>query len=112
WLNLSKVGLPGDARPDLGAALAQGSNYHVPEFNLAEGNFLAIAEMQTESWQAKQQARANKLKAKIKKLKRKVAKQKRKLAAAKKKSNRAKAKKAKKKIKSLKKKIKKLKKEL
>ena len=31
WLNLSKVGLAGDTRPDLGAAVASGSNYHVPE---------------------------------------------------------------------------------
>jgi hypothetical protein len=50
WLNLSKVGLPGDARPDLGAAVASGSNYHVPEVNLAEGNLLKIAKRQTRGY--------------------------------------------------------------
>ena len=45
WLNLSKVGLAGDTRPDLGAAVASGSNYHVPEVNLTEGNLLRIAQL-------------------------------------------------------------------
>ena len=53
WLNLSKVGLPGDTRPDLGAAVASGSNYHVPEVNLAEGNLLTIAQLQTDSYEAR-----------------------------------------------------------
>ena len=53
WLNLSKVGLEGDTRPDLGAAVASGSNYHVPEVNLAEGNLLTIAQLQTDSYEAR-----------------------------------------------------------
>ncbi len=52
WLNLSKVGLAGDTRPDLGAAVASGSNYHVPEVNLAEGNLLKIAQLQSDSYEA------------------------------------------------------------
>jgi hypothetical protein len=62
WLNLSKVGLPGDSRPDLGAAVASGSNYHVPEVNLAEGNLLRIAQLQSDSYEADQAAIAAKLK--------------------------------------------------
>jgi hypothetical protein len=54
WLNLSKVNKPGDARPDLGAAVASGSNYHVPEVNLAEGNLLTIARQQARSFAAEQ----------------------------------------------------------
>ena len=54
WLNLSKVNLPGDTRPDLGAAVASGSNYHVPEVNLAEGNLLTIARLQARSFAADQ----------------------------------------------------------
>ncbi len=61
WLNLSLVGLPGETRPDLGALVASGSNYHVPEVNLAEGNLLTIAQLQTDSFEA-QQARIAKLK--------------------------------------------------
>jgi hypothetical protein len=61
WLNLSKVGLPGDSRPDLGAAVASGSNYHVPEVNLAEGNLLRIAGLQSDSYEADQAAIAAKL---------------------------------------------------
>ena len=54
WLNLSKVNRPGDARPDLGALVASGSNYHVPEVNLAEGNLLTIARLQACSFRAEQ----------------------------------------------------------
>ncbi len=52
WLNLAKVGLSGDTRPDLGAAVASGTNYHVPEVNLAEGNLLTIAQNQSDSYAA------------------------------------------------------------
>jgi hypothetical protein len=68
WLNLSKVGLAGDSRPDLGATVASGSNYHVPEVNLAEGNLLTIAQLQADSFQSKQdrlRARLQKLNAKL-----------------------------------------------
>ncbi len=68
WLNLTKVGLPGDTRPDLGAAVASGSNYHVPEVNLTEGNLLRIAQLQTDGYVDKQ-ARLAKLKAKLGKVK-------------------------------------------
>jgi len=61
WLNLSKVGLPGESRPDLGALVASGSNYHVPEVNLAEGNLLRIAQLQTDSFEAEQAGLAAKL---------------------------------------------------
>ena len=57
WLNLSKVGLEGDTRPDLGAAVADGSNYHVPEVNLAEGNLLKIAQLQTDGLRGHRKAR-------------------------------------------------------
>jgi hypothetical protein len=76
WLNLSKVGLPGDARPDLGAAVASGSNYHVPEVNLTEGNLLRIAQLQSDSY-----ADAQELRAKLKSLRAEVAKAKRRKAA-------------------------------
>ncbi len=52
WLNLSKTNLEGDTRADLGAAVASGSNYHVPEVNLAEGNLLTIAQKQTDAYEA------------------------------------------------------------
>lgn len=77
WLNLTKIDAPGDSRPDLGAAVASGSNYHVPEVNLTEGNLIEIARLQTESYEA-DQAR---LKKKLKKLKKKVAKAKQHRAA-------------------------------
>ncbi len=73
WLNISKVGLPGDDRPDLGAIVASGTNYHVPEVNLAEGNLLTIAQMQIDSYESAQ--------ARIAKLERKLAKQKQRRAA-------------------------------
>jgi hypothetical protein len=111
WLNLSKVGLPGDTRPDLGAAVASGSNYHVPEVNLAEGNLLRIAQLQTDGWEAKVAA----LRAKLKSLKGKIAKSKKRLASYAKKAKelsserelkriRRKAKAERKRLKSLKKK--------
>ena len=53
WLNLSKVGLEGDTRPDLGAVSLRDLNYHVPEVNLAEGNLLTIAQLQTDSYEAR-----------------------------------------------------------
>lgn len=62
WLNLSKVGLEGDSRPDLGAALASGSNYHVPEVNLAEGNLIRMSQLQVDSFSGDQARLAAKLK--------------------------------------------------
>ncbi len=76
WLNLSKVGLAGDTRPDIGALVASGSNYHVPEVNLAEGNLLRIAQLQSDSYE-QHVARV----AKLKKLKHKLTRAKRRLAA-------------------------------
>ena len=52
WLNLTKTDIPGDTRADLGAVVASGSNYHVPEVNLAEGNLLTIAQNQTDAYEA------------------------------------------------------------
>ncbi len=78
WLNLSKLGLPGDTRPDLGAAVASGSNYHVPEVNLTEGNLLRIAELQTGAY----------TKAKVKSLKAKLTKQQKKRKALREKAKR------------------------
>ena len=136
WLNISKVGLPGDSRPDLGALVADGSNYHVPEVNLAEGNLLTIAQLQTDSYE-KEQARIAKLQKKLDKLEakadktakrraaldEKAAKLEQKIAKAdsakakkaaqkKLKQNRQDAKAAKKKLKKLKQKIKDIKAEL
>ena len=72
WLDLSLVGLPGDTRPDLGALVASGNNYHVPEVNLAEGNLLTIAQLQTDSYEK----RIAKLERKLGSLKAKLGKQK------------------------------------
>jgi hypothetical protein len=77
WLNLSKVGLPGDTRPDLGAAVASGSNYHVPEVNLAEGDLLRIAQLQTDNYEAGVAA----LRAKLALLKKKIRRSKKRLAS-------------------------------
>jgi Protein of unknown function (DUF3089) len=77
WLNLSKVGLEGDTRPDLAAAVASGSNYHVPEVNITEGNLLRIAQLQTGNYEADLAA----LRAKLKALKKKIAKSKKRLAS-------------------------------
>ncbi|HEX2388366.1 MAG TPA: DUF3089 domain-containing protein [Solirubrobacterales bacterium] len=65
WLNLSKVGLAGDTRPDLGAAVASGSNYHVPEVNLAEGNLLRIAGLQTDSFRTDTRAKLKALRSRL-----------------------------------------------
>jgi hypothetical protein len=73
WLHLSKLNLSGDARPDLGSFLASGSNYHVPEVNLAEGNLLTIARLQARSFAAKQASlrqRLRRLNAKVRKARR------------------------------------------
>ena len=78
WLNLSKVGLEGDTRPDLGAAVAEGSNYHVPEFNLAEGNLLETAQLQTDGFEL---ARIARLEAKLDSLQTKRKRAKKRLAA-------------------------------
>ncbi len=78
WLALSKLNLAGDARLDLGALVASGSNYHVPEVNLAEGNLLRIAELQTGAY----------AKAKLKSLKGKLTKQKKRRKALRKKAKR------------------------
>jgi len=74
WLNLSKVGLPGDTRPDLGALVADGSNYHVPEVNLAEGNLLRIAQLQTDSFRADTRGELRALRAQLAGAKRRVGK--------------------------------------
>jgi hypothetical protein len=73
WLNLSKTDIPGDTRIDLGAAVASGSNYHVPEVNLAEGNLLTIAQLQTNSYEA-HVAKLQALEAKLGKAKARLAK--------------------------------------
>ena len=75
WLNISKTNLPGDSRPDLGALVASGSNYHVPEVNLAEGNLLTIAQKQSDAYVA--------LTSKIDALEGKLAKAEKKLGAKK-----------------------------
>lgn len=80
WLNLSKLNTPGDTRPDLGATVASGSNYHVPEVNLTEGNLLKIAQLQTDSYEV-EQARIAKLEAKLKTLKGNLTKARKRLAA-------------------------------
>lgn len=71
WLNLKKVNLPGETRPDLGAAVASGSNYHVPEVNLTEGNLLTIAHLQTQSYRADLKAKLKVLKARLSKVEKK-----------------------------------------
>jgi hypothetical protein len=120
WLNLSKLNLPGDTRPDLGAVVASGSNYHVPEVNLAEGNLLRIAELQTGAYiktnlkslkgkLSKQKKRHKALRKKAKRLERKARKapsaRKKRAARRKLKRTRSQANAARKEIKSLKKQI-------
>jgi hypothetical protein len=83
WLNLGKVGLPGDARPDLGAAVASGSDYHVPEVNLTEGNLLKVAQIQTDEYltdRAKLEKKLEKAKSKLKKAKKRRAADRKKIA--------------------------------
>lgn len=80
WLNLSKVGLEGDTRPDLGAAVASGSNYHVPEVNLTEGNLLRIAQLQVNGY-TRDEARNARLQGRLKSLRGKLAKAKERRAA-------------------------------
>jgi len=75
---LSKLNLAGDTRLDLGALVASGSNYHVPEVNLTEGNLLRIAVLQTGAY----------AKAKLKSLKGKLTKQKKRRKALRKKARR------------------------
>ena len=101
WLNLSKVGLTGDTRPDLGAAVASGSNYHVPEVNLAEGNLLTIAQLQTNTYLA----HIGKLNAKISKLNDKLDAARKSLAKHRKAGQRRKARADRREIRSLKDKI-------
>jgi hypothetical protein len=98
WLNLSKVGLAGDTRPDLGAVVASGSNYHVPEVNLAEGNLLTIAQNQSDSYEAK----IAKIQAKLEKLNNKLAKARKSLAKHRKAGDRDAARADRKEIRSLK----------
>ncbi len=74
WLNLSKLDTPGDDRTDVGSLVAEGSNYHVPEVNLTEGNLLEIVRLQTESY------RADQTRATLKSLRSKLAKAKKRLA--------------------------------
>ncbi|MBK8295323.1 MAG: DUF3089 domain-containing protein [Solirubrobacterales bacterium] len=78
WLNLSKLNTPGETRIDLGATVASGSNYHVPEVNLTEGNLLTIAQNEADSYGV-EQARIAKLEKKLKKLKSSLRKSKRQL---------------------------------
>lgn len=80
WLNLSLVGLPGDSRTDLGALVASGNNYHVPEVNLAEGNLLTIAGNWATGYQA-EQARIARLEKKVKSLKGQLKKARKRLVA-------------------------------
>lgn len=75
WLNVATTDLPGDSRPNLGALVASGTNWHVPEVNLVEANLLRITQLQTNRYLAQP-----KLKAKLKKLKAKRAKAKKRLA--------------------------------
>ena len=79
WLNLSKTDIPGDTRTDLGAAVASGSNYHVPEVNLAEGNLLTIAQNQTDAYEAHVE-KLQALEAKLAKAKDRLAKHRAKVA--------------------------------
>lgn len=72
WLHLSKVGLPGEDRVDLGATVASGSDYHVPEVNLAEGNLLRIARLQISSYE-RDRARTARLEGRLKTLRGKLA---------------------------------------
>ncbi|CAN5491274.1 DUF3089 domain-containing protein [soil metagenome] len=65
WLNLTNLNTPGDSRPDLGAIVASGSNYHVPEVNLTEGNLLTIAQLQTDSFRADVRAKLKSLRSKL-----------------------------------------------
>ncbi len=88
WLNLTRID-NADPRVDLGALVASGNNYHVPEVNLTEGNLLRIAQLQTDTYTT-EQARIAKLQAKIDKLEKKVAKAKKKKAKAQKKATKAK----------------------
>ena len=59
WLDLRTLDLPGDTRLDLGSVVASGNNYHVPEVNLAEGNLLRIAQLQTVTYVASEELRAD-----------------------------------------------------
>ncbi len=52
WLNVAKINLPGDERLNLGEVAGAGTNWHVPEFNLAEGNLLRIVQKQSDSYLA------------------------------------------------------------
>lgn len=81
WLNVSKLDLPGETRPNLGALVASGINWHVPEVNLAEGNLLSIAGTWSGNY-ATEQTRIARLKAKIKELGAKVKQAKKSVAAA------------------------------
>lgn len=85
WLNIAKLNLEGDDRPDFGALVASGTNYHVPELNLAEGNLLAIAGNQAAVYDGIQDqiARTRGL---IKSTNAKIAKTKKRIAAGKKKA--------------------------
>ncbi|MFN8151874.1 MAG: DUF3089 domain-containing protein, partial [Solirubrobacterales bacterium] len=82
WLDISKTDLPGDSRLDLGALVASGNNYHVPEVNLAEGNLLEIAQLQSDNYTA-EQARIAALQKKLADLEKKLAKAKKRKAKAK-----------------------------
>lgn len=79
WLNLTKTDLPGDSRPDIGALVASGSNYHVPEVNLAEGNLLTIAQKQADAY-LDVRSQIDKLQGKLDRSKKKKAKLKKKVA--------------------------------
>ncbi|MCB0875554.1 MAG: DUF3089 domain-containing protein [Solirubrobacterales bacterium] len=88
WLNISTTDLPGDTRLDLGALVASGSNYHVPEVNLAEGNLLTIAQLQTDGYEAAV-AKLDSLRAELGKAKARSGKHRSKVAKLKEKKRRA-----------------------
>ena len=89
WLNLSKLNTPGDNRPDLGKLIVgNSSNYHVPEVNLTEGNLLAIASNEIESF--KLDAKLKSLTVKLKKAKKSLAKKQKAVKKAAKKLKKAK----------------------
>jgi len=67
WLNVTKTNLPGETRPDLGAFAGSGTNWHVPEVNLFEGNLLNIAQTWSGDYTT-EQTRIARLTSKLKQL--------------------------------------------
>ena len=55
WLNIRTLDNPDDARADLADVIVDGgTNYHVPEVNLTEGNLLAISQAQSDAYMARE----------------------------------------------------------